>query len=512
MIPPESILAPTRVARNALWNLCGSLLPIPVALVCIPVLVHALGLERFGMLGIVWVVMGYFGLFDFGLSRGTTKFIAEKIGEGDWKDLTALAWGAVIIQGGMGLVGGAVVVVMVPWLVQHVLLMRPALSGEATAALYWLALSIPAIVVTSALRGILEGLQRFDVVNLIKTPAGIVNYLGPVLALPFDASLVTVVAVIAVARFVVLFAHVIACLRLLPPADSPRKPQYRTLLQIAAFGGWLTVSNVVGPVMIAADRFVIAAAVSVAAVAYYITPYEIITKAWILSASVLGALFPVLAAMAANRPHALRAACRETVTLLLALTAPAVGLLLGCADLLLGWWLGSEFRMHATVVAHFLAIGILFNVAAQVPLTALQACGRADITARLALIELPLYVAGIWYCAQSHGVNGVAAVWGVRALINSCVLFVLSHRVLPPGTEDGVKPVISIANIAALAIFLAAFWLTGLGFADQTFTRLSLLAALLAGMLLWEWHSVLRPENRMHLASLLQRKPGRAQT
>jgi O-antigen/teichoic acid export membrane protein len=500
-----STLAQTAVTRNTLWNLAGSLLPVPFALSCIPVLVGALGLERFGLLGIIWVVLGYFSLFDFGLSRGTTKFIAEKSAHAGPSAIAAVAWGSVIVHGVLGLTGGALFVALMPGLVTHVFLMPASLTAEATAALYWLALSIPAIVVTSALRGILEGLQRFDLVNLIKTPAGIVNYLGPVLALPFDRSLVTVVAVIAVARFMVLIAHATVCLRVLPAAAG--KLQYRPLLQIAAFGGWLTVSNIVGPLTIAADRFVIAAAVSVGAVAYYVTPYEIITKAWILSASLMTALFPILATMAANRSHELRPACREAAMLLLALTAPAIGVVLGCADLLLAWWLGPEFSANSTAVAHFLAVGILFNVVAQVPLTALQACGRADVTAKLALIEFPLYAGGIWYFARSHGVNGVAAVWCVRAFVDACVLLAISRSILPHRSATEVRPGLTALNIAVLAAFLASFWLAGAAISGHAPARVALVAALLTVMLAWEWRSLLRPENRIHLAGLMQRKP-----
>ena len=61
------------VARNTAWNLLGALLPVPVALICIPLLVKALGVERFGVLGLAWMALGYFGMFDFGLAQSTTS-------------------------------------------------------------------------------------------------------------------------------------------------------------------------------------------------------------------------------------------------------------------------------------------------------------------------------------------------------------------------------------------------------------------------------------------------------
>ena len=64
--------------RNTGWNLLGALLPVPVILLCIPPLVTALGVERFGVLGLAWMVLGYFGMFDFGLAQSTTRFVSRR--------------------------------------------------------------------------------------------------------------------------------------------------------------------------------------------------------------------------------------------------------------------------------------------------------------------------------------------------------------------------------------------------------------------------------------------------
>ena len=40
----------------------------------------------------------------------------------------------------------------------------------------------------------------------------------------------------------------------------------------------MTVSNVVGPIMVYLDRFLIGALLPMAAVTQYVTPYEVVTK------------------------------------------------------------------------------------------------------------------------------------------------------------------------------------------------------------------------------------------
>ena len=289
------------LASNTAWNLLGALLPLPVILLCVPPLVAALGIERFGVLGLAWMVLGYFGMFDFGLAQSTTRFVSTATARGEQRGVRGLVLGSLALHLILGLAGAAAFALLVPWFVT-VFELPPPLVEETRVALYWLAASVPVMVLSAALRGALEGLQRFDVVNLIRVPASIVNYAGPLVALGFGTGLPLVVGVIVAARCVVLVAYALAVARLVPRAAPGERVTGAQLVALASYGGWLTASNFLNPVIIAADRFIIGATVSVAAVAFYVTPYEIITKGWILSASLMGAMFPLFASLAESDP------------------------------------------------------------------------------------------------------------------------------------------------------------------------------------------------------------------
>ena len=63
--------------RNSLWNLAGSALPAIVALATVPLLIHGLGLEGFGIVTLIGSVIGYFGVLDINLSAGSIKYLAQ---------------------------------------------------------------------------------------------------------------------------------------------------------------------------------------------------------------------------------------------------------------------------------------------------------------------------------------------------------------------------------------------------------------------------------------------------
>ncbi len=487
------------LASNTAWNLLGALLPVPVIVLCIPPLIGALGLERFGVLGLAWMVLGYFGMFDFGLAQSTTRSVSARLARGEQASLRPLVLGSALLHLVLGFAGAAIFALLVPWLLA-VFQLPAELVGETRVALYLLAASVPAMVLSAALRGALEGLQRFDVVNLIRVPASIVNYVGPLLALAVGDGLPLLVGVVAVARFAVLLAYAVVVARLVPAGEAGARVTGAELASLASYGGWLTATNFVNPIVIAADRFVIGAAVSVTAVAFYVTPYEVITKGWILSASLMGAMFPMFAALAASEPAAIRAACRSAQRYLLALAAPFIVLIVGAADVLLAWWLGDEFSAHSSRVAQLLALGMLVNIVAQVPLTALNAIGRADVSAKIAACELPLYIPAIWVAAARFGVEGVAAVWAARAALDAVALFIAAHAVLP----GEPRPAARAPAIAIVGLFVGAAWMLPTLLASSP-ARLGVLAGLVAMLVWWEWRVLLEGDERTNLRRLCNR-------
>ena len=109
------------LARNTLWNLGGQVAPLVTAIFAIPLLIKGLGMDRFGLLTLAWVVIGYFSLFDLGLGRALTQLVAKKLGARQEAEIPALVWTGLILMLIMGLIGTLVVSLLSPWLVQDAL-------------------------------------------------------------------------------------------------------------------------------------------------------------------------------------------------------------------------------------------------------------------------------------------------------------------------------------------------------------------------------------------------------
>ncbi len=428
----EDLLSARVLKRSLAWNALGTLLPLVVAVLAVPLLITGLGTDRFGLLTIVWALVGYASLFDLGLGRALTMLAAERLGRGQDGELHPLLWTALGWLLGLGLLAALLLWGLARPLVS-VLGTPPGLVDEAVLAFRILALGLPLVFVTSALTGLLMALQRFDILTVVRLPLSLATTLGPLLTLLISPSLVWISLLMLAARLlaVVAFAWRLGRLGggigrgLMRPA-RPRAEQSRLLL---GQGGWMTVTNVVGPLMTYLDRFLVGSLLGTAAVAWYVTPYEVLGKLNLVPGILLGVLFPALAtAYARDAGRALGLYADAAAVLRHALFPVCLAVVL-FAEELLAAWINAGFAEQAAPVARWLAVGVWVNVLAHTPFTFVQGAGRADLLAKAHLAELLPYLGLLAWWTQAYGIAGTAAAWTARVLVDTVVMNLMARHV-----------------------------------------------------------------------------------
>jgi O-antigen/teichoic acid export membrane protein len=427
---PHNLTSGRLLARNTVYNLIGQVVPLIAAFFSIPFLIDGLGTDRFGVLTLAWMVIGYFSLFDMGLGRALTKLIAEKLGSGDVNEIPALAGTGLFLMTVLGLSGTFAAAALTPWLVHNALKIAPALQVETNRSFFLLAVSIPVVISTAGIRGILEAYQHFGAINMLRVPMGLFTFIGPLIVILFSKSLLTVVAVLVAGRVLSWALHLFVCLRFIPALRLGMKIKRALILPLLSFGGWMTISNIIGPLMVNFDRFLIGALVSMAAVAYYTTPYEVVTKLWFIPGALVFVLYPAFSTIVGHDP--IRAAhlfTRGTNYVLMALF-PLILITITLSHEGLSLWIGPEFADQSTRVLRWIALGVFINSLGQIPYAFLQGAGRPDITAKLHLLELLFYLPTVWLLIVAYGIEGAAVAWAARAVVDSLILFGIARRLL----------------------------------------------------------------------------------
>jgi O-antigen/teichoic acid export membrane protein len=494
-------MTPGRLRRNVLLNLVGHGVPLVVAIAAIPFVTRGLGPDRFGVLALAWTFIGYFAVFDLGLGRSLTQRVAELIGEGREEDVPAVAWTGSTATFLLGVLGSASVLILADPLVRSVLRIPPELVDESLRALKVLSLSLPLVLSTNALRGLLEAYQRFGPISLVRGSVGAFMFLGPLVVLPFTARLDVIVAVIVASRAVAWAVHGWLCVHANAELARPRRPRWKGVATLFRMGGWLTVSNVISPVLMFGDRLLIGSVVSMSALAFYTTPSEVVTRVVLAPAAIAGVFFPAFAGTFRSNPERTDQLFSTAVRAALLLVFPLLLGMLVFAEPGLTLWVGPEFARDGTVVARWLVVGVLFNGLAQIPLALVHGAARADVTARLHAWEAPFYLVLLWNLVGAFGLAGAAVAWSVRAGADAALLFHAAARIVPE-TRRSVRAA-GLWTLAAAALLAGAWGLVLRGTLWLAF--LLPLAAFVAAA----WKGLMRPTWRN---AVVARALGRAAT
>jgi O-antigen/teichoic acid export membrane protein len=446
--------------RDVGWNLAGFGLPLLVAVACIPPLIAELGAARFGLLTLVWAVVSYFGVFDLGLGRALTQRVSAALGAGRDAEVPGIVSTGLAALLVLGSLAGALMWAAAPAGVALFSgLPDPDEALRTARAMAW---SVPFIVLTSGVRGVLESRGTFRAINVIRIVTGTLTYVLPIaLVRAGENDLVSIAWALGGMRAAGLAWHGVVLARALPDSVGPRHLCRGALAGLLRFGGWLTVGNVVSPLMGYLDRFVVATLLSLDATAWYVTPKEMVTKLLVVPTAIGGVLFPRLSALGA-RPEGAAAAMRLEGLAMSAIFATlfpvTLGLALG-APLILELWIDASFAREGAAAMAIVAFGVLLNALATVPYLSLQARGRADLTAIVNALELPFFIAAIHLMTSRWGVTGAAAAWSLRVAVDFVVLAGLSRgagdRARAPGSVRATCAAVCIGSCASAAFALA---------------------------------------------------------
>ena len=406
------------VRKHTAYNIFGVAIPLGLSLVTIPVYLGLIGEARYGILAIFWLLLGYFGLFDLGLGRATAQRIAS-LEQVETHELSTTFWTALALNAGLGIIGGIVIWPVASYFFANVIDVDSVLKSELTRAIPWLLVGVPLITISGVLTGALQGRSQFLELNIISLASSALTQLLPLtVAWLHGPSLNWLLLAVIIAR---LFTIVVLFLRCKTHVFGNLKPaiSFPLSMRLLRFGGWVTISSIIGPLMVILDRVLIGASLGASFVTFYTVPFQLADRSTILASSLASALFPRLAI--ASTAERIRLAT-EAISFLTIVTTPIVLTAMLWVQPFLSLWISPEFASQSAKTAQILLVGFWFNGFARIPSTILQASGRPRVVATFHMIELIANLLLLDIGLQYWGLPGAALVFGLRTLIDGILL------------------------------------------------------------------------------------------
>lgn len=400
------------VGRNFLVNSTGTIVGLIVSFVTVPIYVHHIGDARYGVLSIVWLLLGYLGFLDLGLSRAATNALARLDGAAD-ADRTRIVITSVLLNLGFGALGSLILYLGGSFLLDHIVSIPADLRPEIEGNLVWVASLLPLALISGVAIGTLEARERFVAANVLQVIGSSAGQIIPVICAVVIAPNLSVVipAAVLTRMFGVLLICSYVALRNGPWV--PTRPDMATTRSLLGYGGWVTISGLVSPILQSVDQLVISSILGVAAVTYYAVPMNLVIRSQVFAVALARALFPRMSRVGATEGREISEQ---------SLVALAYGYAMICAPGILlvapfiALWLGPKFAEVGAPVARILLIGGWINGLAFIPYSLLQAKGRPDLPAKFHLLETLPFVGVLWALSSLLGIQGAALAWSLRVL------------------------------------------------------------------------------------------------
>lgn len=438
-----------------LLQVSGAVVPALVMLLTVPLIRAQLDLDMFAAFTVMLSAVGLLAALDGGLGRASTYFVRLALTRGDGSRVVVVFQGVLVV----GLIFSVVLGLAVG-------IGLCIASGRALAiakpALLILACFSPIFVAGSLLRGFLEAQQNFGRSTALQLSHGAFIGIAPVLLFSISDDLRLFAWTVGLARLVLTLALLQSCglanRRILAMSSKTRTHAAR----VFDYSKWLFISNLIGLTIIFADRFFVASVFSSAIIAAYVLPMEVIGRLQILIAAFCSVLFPRLVGRSAATPAVsgqLLANAQGLVLCCAALAGSAVALV---ADPLMSWWLGSALAGDAARVLVVGVVGAGLMASAALAMLYLNSRGLTRPLALLHAMEMPAYIALLYFAARSGSINSMLSVWVLRLSADAIGMSVICRRTFKSTAGGGAAPFVNSVHWAMVLLSLSALLFVGL--------------------------------------------------
>lgn len=461
-----------KLVKNSLYSLFGVALPTIVAFVCIPFLIAKIGPERYGTLAIAWLLLGYFGAADFGIGRAITQRVST-LRKASARERSNAVLSALALMAAFGLLVATGIYLGADWYFSGPFEVTPAVRVEAEQAVPYLALCGPVVAINGVLSGALMGLERFRpsaLATLVGNSGMLLLPLAAAYLISDNISLLVIACLLARLLAAAILAMSVWFAFFSEERASISKDEVHAL---TGFGRWIMLSALIGPLMVISDRFIIGTIGGAVAVAAYTIPFQIVTRALLVSNAFGQALYPRFATQGSEESLE---KCSQYTAFFGQLFAIPIIVLICLSAPLLKLWLGHNLDPRSIPVAHILFAGIWVNGIAIVSYVFIQARGNPRFTGLLHTAELPIYILVLFILGKTYGLPGFACAFALRCSVDTLYLL----------RRAGIGWQSSLANLSIPGILIVASFTVGATVSNSV-TLVTMAAALggIAALALW---------------------------
>lgn len=432
--------------KNSIINIIGAIFSAAILLVAVPRYISEIGESRYAIVALVWLIVGYFSMLEFGMGKAINNAIS-KASPDDFLGVGGIFWSGLACNFFIGFVCSVLMMFFGGYFFEYIYSVDKTYLNEVNESIFWISAAIPVSLCFGLILSALDGKSFFvdsNVVNILNTV--FVNLLPLVVISFFGPNIKYILMSGVISRLLLLFFSIIWFIY---RSGIPWKPSvnFRLIKKIFRYARWVAVTSILGPVLDTVDRLIIGKILGAKELSFYLISVQLVGKVSIIPSGVARALFPKFSS--ASDGAAKKMAVDGFIKLSVVMTIiTVVGFF--CIKLFLSLWISENFANKSEIICKVLLVGVWFNGLSHIPYFYLQGIGRPDSVAKVHFFLLVPYLLVLFYFIDLWGIVGAAASWSLRVIVEFLFLVCLARLFV----------LVYVATLVGSFVIVFSFWLS----------------------------------------------------
>lgn len=422
---------------NILSNYAGQCWIALMGIIFMPMYIRLLGIESFGLVGLMLSFQTILQLFDFGIGGAANRELSRRA-----HDRTLNSSSHDLVRTSEIMIWMlAIVIVLLSWSSSHALAhywlhLKQLTSEQATHAINIMGLAIALLWPSIFYANCLSGLERQPQLNFIQAAFATLRYAGVLPVMWWVAPTIEVFLYwhVLVGTLQSLLAGWLVW-HYMPPSQRSPRCSFKALAGSSRFAGGLFAVGVLAMAVSQFDRFVLTSLRPLEEMGYYTLALSVAAGLGRMVQPMFNALYPRFSRLVAQKNESGLLELYHLSSQYLAVVLAAItAILIAFTYEILWLWTGdTALAVKVAPTLQLLVLGTALNGLMSIPYALQLAHGWTRLSLGLNAVSLLLCLPICLWAVQHYGMLGATAPWLLANLISVAIGIPLMHRHLLSG-------------------------------------------------------------------------------
>jgi O-antigen/teichoic acid export membrane protein len=331
------------VIRNSTISFLDLSVSTLLTLVFTPVLVHAMGIEQFGLWNVCNALLGFLGLFNLGLGDTVIRYVAEYQSKNDLKGIVGIITAVSTLNFGLAFLLVGPLFALLPWL-SRLFPVESVAADQIQRTLYIALWGFIPMMVRGVMIAVPKGFQDYTTAALLVTPVNLVTTSLAVFIVLRGGTVENIVLSAVIVSWIACLVSIIIVARRIMGLGIPLRFELKReyLKNVLGFSVYVGLTGIGSAIFSVMDRVVVGIVLGLSAAGYYAIAIGIASKLPTIGGALTQSFFPAFSAWKVR--HGPREILKRLLYSTAAISMPCIALaifLIVFARPLLVYWIGE---------------------------------------------------------------------------------------------------------------------------------------------------------------------------